>query len=64
MAVFHVKIFQRGAAFGENGNDYTAIETSRILSEVSDRVRDGRTEGTVNDLNGRPACTYRTEEDD
>jgi hypothetical protein len=63
MAVFHVQIFQRGSAFGEDGNDYTDIETSRILREVADRVYNGRTEGTVNDSNGHPACTYRTEDD-
>lgn len=62
MPVFHVQIFQRGSAFGEDG-DMADLETSRILSEVANRVRDGRTEGTVNDSNGRPACTYRTEED-
>jgi hypothetical protein len=65
MGVFHVEIFQRGAAFGEEGDaDAVALETSRILREVSDRVRSGRTEGVVNDYNGAPVCTYRTEVDD
>lgn len=64
MAVLHVEIFQRGAAFGEEGDaDTAALETSRILHEVSDRIRSGRTEGTVNDLNGNAACAFRTEED-
>jgi hypothetical protein len=64
MAVFYVQIFQRGAAFGEEGDtDTAALETSRILHEVSDRIHSGRTEGVVNDLNGNPACTYRTEAD-
>jgi hypothetical protein len=63
MAVLHVEIFQRGAAFGEDGED-VALETSRILSQLVERVRDGATEGTVHDINGRPACTFRTEADD
>ena len=64
MAVLHVEIFQRGAAFGEEGdNDAAALETSRILREVSDRIRSGRTEGVVNDYNGASVCTYRTEKD-
>lgn len=65
MAVLHVEIFQRGAAFGEEGDvEAAALETSRLLREVSDRIRSGRTEGTVNDFNGHPACTFRTEVDD
>lgn len=64
MAVLHIEVFQRGAAFGEEGDTAAAVETSRILREVADRVRDGRTEGTVHDFNGRPACTFRTEVDD
>lgn len=64
MAVFHVQVFQRGAAFGEEGDtDGAALETSRILREVSDRIRSGYTEGTINDFNGNPACTFRTEAD-
>lgn len=62
MAILHVEIFQRGAAFGEDGED-AALETSRILGLVAEWVRDGRTEGTVHDINGRPACTFRTEAD-
>lgn len=64
MAVFHLEIFQRGAAFGEDGDsDTAALETSRILHEVSDRVRSGWTEGTVRDLNGNAAGVFRTEDD-
>jgi hypothetical protein len=62
MATLRVEVVQSGSAFGKHGED-AGLETSRILHEVSDRVRNGSTEGTVHDLNGHPACVFRTEID-
>lgn len=60
MAILRVEIRQEGAAFDEDPNS----EIARILRVLAERVQTGRTDGAVHDINGRPVCTYRTEEGD
>ena len=56
--MFKLEIKTGGASFGEES--YEAVyEINRILDEVKKKLENGYTEGSVNDICGNKACTFK-----
>lgn len=51
-----INIAMDNAAFGEGGEDWWH-ELGRILSELSDKVREGRVTESIRDINGNKVGT-------
>ena len=55
--MFKLEIKTGGSAFGEDTYE-AAYEIRRILNEVTHKLMQGQTEGSVNDINGNKICTF------
>lgn len=55
--MFKLEIKTGGASFGEN-NYEAAYEINRILDVVKEKLENGYTEGTVNDICGNRVCKF------
>ena len=55
--MFTLKIKTGGASFGDTSYEATH-EINRILDVVKEKLENGYTEGSVNDICGNKACTF------
>jgi hypothetical protein len=53
--MLNVKINTKNAAFDEYPNE----ECARLLDEVANKLRDGKLEGILHDLNGNPVGHFQ-----